>query len=217
MTSNAAEVEYVQVIETGLLAYPEAIALQEKLVDERVRALRGDTLLIVEHEPVITLGRGAHRDNVRFEPDALARMGVALCESTRGGDVTLHSPGQLVAYPIVALPPARRDVRQYVWSLEEALIRTVAHFGIQAERVDGSRGVFVGNDKIAAIGVRISRWVTSHGVALNVCNDLSLFDAIVPCGLADRGVTSLSKLLGREVPVAEVKPILVEALTAVIV
>ena len=144
-------------------------------------------------------------------PDALAAAGVGLFETGRGGDVTYHGPGQLVGYPIIDLNPNRRDVHRYVRDLEEVLIRTVATFGITAARVPGLTGIWVGDEKLAAIGVRISRWVTSHGFALNVDTDLSRFNLIVPCGIADKGVTSMSSLLSRAVSMAEVEDAVVRA------
>ena len=137
-------------------------------------------------------------------PDALAAKGVALFETGRGGDVTFHGPGQLVGYPILDLKPDRCDVHRYVRDLEEVLIRSVGEFGIDAARIDGLTGIWVGDEKLAAIGVRISRWVTSHGFALNVSTDLSQFGLIIPCGIADKGVTSMERLLGRPVPMDEV-------------
>jgi lipoyl(octanoyl) transferase len=135
----------------------------------------------------------------------LARDGVEVVETGRGGDVTFHGPGQLVGYPILDLNPDRRDVHRYVRDLEEMLIRAAAAFGVTATRAPGLTGVWVGDDKLAAIGVRISRWITSHGFALNVATDLRQFDLIVPCGITDKGVTSLERLIGRPVPMAEVE------------
>ena len=137
-------------------------------------------------------------------PEALAQQGVGLYETGRGGDVTYHGPGQLVGYPILELPKDRRDVHRYVRDLEEVLILAVAEFGITATRIPGLTGIWVGDRKLAAIGVRISRWVTSHGFALNVSTDLSRFELIVPCGITDKGVTSMERLLQRPVPMAEV-------------
>lgn len=180
----------------GRIAYAEAHALQERLVEARKLGQLGDTLLLLEHPKVITLGRAAKRENVLFDPSALTAGGYELFETGRGGDVTFHGPGQLVAYPIVDLKPDRADVRRYVNSLEETMIRVCAAYGLTAHRVDGLNGAWIGDRKVGAVGVRISRWVTMHGFALNVNTELSAFSAIVPCGLRGRGVTSLASELG---------------------
>ena len=163
-----------------------------------------DELWLLEHPREFTLGRNARRDNVLFSEDALRKKGFDVFESGRGGDVTYHGPGQVVGYPILDLSPDRRDVHRYVRDLEEVMIRTCGDYGVEAARVEGLTGTWVGNEKIGAIGVRISRWVTSHGFALNVGTDLAPFDLIVPCGIRDRGVTSLERLLGQPVVLAEV-------------
>ena len=164
-------------------------------------------MLLLEHPDVITLGvkNRSDRSNVLASAAVLAEQGVALFETGRGGDVTYHGPGQLVGYPIIDLKPDRCDVHRYVRDLEEALIGAVADFGIEARRIEGLTGIWTGHDKLAAIGVRISRWVTSHGFALNVATDLSRFGLIVPCGIADKGVTSMAALLGRPVSMDEVR------------
>ena len=183
----------------GRVPYADATALQERLVDRLRRGSADDTLLLVEHPPVITLGRGADRGHVVISEDDRMRSGIELHETGRGGDVTYHGPGQLVGYPILVLRPGRRDAHRYLRELEEGLIRTAADYGVAAERVPGLTGVWVGRAKLAAIGVRIgTAWITSHGFALNVGRDLSGFDAIVPCGIVDRSVTSLTRLTGRE-------------------
>ncbi|MCZ6600243.1 MAG: lipoyl(octanoyl) transferase LipB [Acidobacteria bacterium] len=184
--------------------YQEALDLQSALVTRRQAGTAGDTLLLLEHPPVITLGRSAARDNVHFSPAVLKEKGVELFQTGRGGDVTFHGPGQVVGYPVLDLNPDRRDVHRYIRDLEDVLIRTASDYGVLAARVQGLTGVWVGMDKLAAIGVRISRWVTSHGFALNVETDLSWFDLIVPCGIRGRGVTSLARLLDRSVPLEEV-------------
>jgi lipoyl(octanoyl) transferase len=189
----------MRVLETrrlGLVSYGEALALQRALVEERRAERVRDLLLLVEHPPVLTLGvKGdGGRSHILATPEALAARGIEVFESGRGGDITYHGPGQIVGYPIVDLNPDRRDVHRYVRDLEEVLIRTAGDLGIAAARVPGLTGVWAGHDKLAAIGVRISRWITSHGFALNVTTDLSHFDLIVPCGIADRGVTSLARL-----------------------
>ncbi len=195
----------------GEVDYAEALKLQAALVEDRRAGRIGDTLLLLEHPPVITLGvktRHGPKHIIASEQD-LARQGVTVHETGRGGDVTYHGPGQLVGYPIFDLKPDRCDVHRYVRDLEEVLMIALREFGIAGTRVTGLSGVWVGPEgrekKIAAIGVRISRWITSHGVALNVATDLRHFQLIVPCGIADRGVTSMEAELGRVVPMAEVQ------------
>jgi lipoyl(octanoyl) transferase len=180
----------------GLMAYAEALELQRRLVAERQRDLIEDQLLLVEHPHVLTCGvrRELSRSHVLADPLSLQALGVELHDAGRGGDVTYHGPGQIVGYPIVDLKPDRCDVHRYVRDLEEVLIRTARAFSVGAGRVDGLSGVWVGAEKLGAIGVRLSRWVTSHGFAFNVTTDLDYFKLIVPCGLADRGVTSMAKL-----------------------
>jgi lipoyl(octanoyl) transferase len=189
----------------GRVSYAEGLALQERLVDERKRGVSGDTLLLLEHDPVVTLGRNARAENLLISEDLLKARGIALFEVGRGGDVTYHGPGQVVGYPIIEIPEGRRDVHRYVRDLEEVMIRVCGDYGFAGRRIQGKSGAFVGENKIGAIGVRISRWVTSHGFAFNVNTNLTGFDVIVPCGLRDQGVTSLSKLLGSEVDLAEVE------------
>lgn len=195
----------------GRVEYDAALALQQQLVEERRAGRIGDTLLLLEHPPVITLGvktRG-RASNIVASPDALREAGIAVHETGRGGDVTYHGPGQLVGYPIFDLNPDRRDVHRYVRDIEEALIFAIREFGVEGRRVQGLTGVWVGpegrEEKIAAIGVRISRWITSHGFALNVATDLGHFDLIVPCGISDRGVTSLERVTGRSIEMADVE------------
>jgi lipoyl(octanoyl) transferase len=203
----------LEVRRLGTIGYQAALDLQQELVEARKQGRIPDQLLLLEHPPVITLGvRARHdRSHVLESEASLAAKGVALFETGRGGDVTYHGPGQLVGYPIIDLKPDRCDVHRYVRDLEQVLIDAVAEFGIDAERVDGLTGVWAGPPrprdtvaKLAAIGVRISRWVTSHGFALNVSTDLSHFGLIVPCGIPDRGVTSMARLLGRPVSMDEV-------------
>jgi len=173
-------------------------------VGERQAGRIPDQLLLLEHDPVFTLGRNARPENVLLDEASLRARGFDLHEIGRGGDVTYHGPGQVVGYPIIQLPPERRDVHRYVRDLEEVMIRTCADFGVEASRVAGLTGAWVGSEKVGAIGVRIARWVTSHGFALNVSSDLAAFDLIVPCGIRGRGVTSLQHLLGRAVSLEEV-------------
>jgi lipoyl(octanoyl) transferase len=193
------------VFQLGTMAYDRARDLQRRLVELRKTEAIPDVLLLCQHPHVITLGRNARRENLLLEEDELARRGVEMHATDRGGDVTYHGPGQLIGYPILDLKQVKRDVAAYMRALEEVLIRLTSDFDLRAERVPGLTGVWVGGEKLAAMGVHISRWVTSHGFALNVNTDLSYFDLIVPCGLAARGVTSLAVLLGRQVEMAEVE------------
>jgi lipoyl(octanoyl) transferase len=207
VTSDRPALRDLVVRRLGRIAYEEGLSLQRELVDARKAGGIPDQLLLLEHPPVITLGvkTRTDRSHILASDATLDEAGVGVFETGRGGDVTYHGPGQLVGYPIIDLRPDRCDVHRYVRDLEEVLIRTVAAFGVAAERAPGLTGVWVGQDKLAAIGVRIARWVTSHGFALNVNTNLSHFDYIVPCGLTDRGVTSLGSLLGRDVPMADVE------------
>jgi len=197
-------------VHLGLLAYGEAWELQKRLVAARKADTIEDVLLFCEHPHVITLGRNGKRQNLLASEHVLRQKGVEFHATNRGGDITYHGPGQLVGYPILNLGAIRRDVVWYVRTLEEAMIRTSAEFGIAASRAPGKTGIWVrpGNteEKLCAIGVHISRWVTSHGFAYNVSTDLRFFDLIVPCGIADRKATSLEKLLGRSVEIKEVIP-----------
>jgi lipoyl(octanoyl) transferase len=197
----------LEVRRLGPIPYAEALAMQRALAEDRRAGRVGDLLLLVEHPHVLTLGvRGdGGRSHILASPDALDARGVEVLETGRGGDITYHGPGQIVGYPIIDLNPDRRDVHRYVRDLEDVLMRTIGDYGIEAARVEGLTGVWVGREKIAAIGVRIARWITSHGFALNVTTDLEYFDLIVPCGIADRGVTSLARLLGRPVDRREVE------------
>ena len=188
----------------GTIDYAEAHRLQKELQAKRISGEIEDTVLLLEHPPVLTMGRSAKEQHVLAAPEVLAARGISMHEVGRGGDVTYHGPGQLVAYPIIDLKPDRRDVRKYMWSLEETMIRTCADFGLSARRVEGLNGAWIGDRKVGAVGVRISRWVTMHGLALNANSDLTHFDLIVPCGIQDKTVTSLSAELGRTVFAADV-------------
>lgn len=191
----------------GRVPYGPTHELQKRLQTTRQRGEIPDTLLLLEHEPVLTLGRAAKIDHVLVTPELLRARGFEVHETGRGGDVTYHGPGQLVGYPIVDLDPDRRDVRRYVQSLEETMIRTCAHWGLSATRIAGLNGAWVDDRKIGAVGVRISRWVTMHGFALNVNTDLTHFDVIVPCGIRDKAVTSLARELGRDLAMPDVEDI----------
>ena len=191
-----------------LVTYENGMKLQQKLVELRQRDEIADQLLLLEHPPVITLGRGGNAANLLAPPNVLAENGVRFFESTRGGDITYHGPGQVIGYPILHLGEGNRDVRKYVTRLEEVLIRTVAEYGIDAVRREGKRGIWVGTNKIAAIGVRIARWVTSHGWALNVSTNLDHFRLITPCGIRGMGVTSIEREIGRAVSLDDVREVL---------
>jgi len=215
-------------VDLGVVEYGAAWELQRRVVAARKAGNIPDVLLLCEHPHVITLGRSGKIDHLRAPDEMLRRMGVSFFETNRGGDITYHGPGQLVGYPILNLGEIRRDVGWYVRSLEEAMIRATAEFEIAARRVPGRTGVWVDvvaareeaeevkeaeevqeimdEEKLAAIGVHISRWVTSHGFAYNVSTDLRYFDLIVPCGIAGKRATSLEKLLGRKVELNEVAP-----------
>lgn len=191
------------VLDLGRLAYQPAWDLQRELVEQRKAGAIADRLLFVEHPHVLTMGRNGHNENVLAAPEQLARLGIQLHHINRGGDVTYHGPGQIVGYPILDLREWKRDVVAYVRALEQVIIDALAGFGVSAERNPGKTGVWTGGAKIAALGVHISRWVTSHGFALNVDTELDYFRYIVPCGLTEP-VTSL-RAVGCLATHAEVK------------
>ena len=201
----------------GCVSYNEALLLQQQFVKARHAGEVPDLLLLLQHPHVLTIGAGARHShgNIVADSATLQAKGIQVVEVGRGGDVTYHGPGQLVGYPIVDLRPDRCDVRRYMRDLEEVMIRTAGTFGVTAERVSGLTGVWVGNAKLGAIGVRISKWITSHGFAFNVMTDLEYFNLIVPCGIKDRPATSLSALLGRMVSVTEVEQVLTEHFSVV--
>ena len=214
------DTEYIRsclVINLGLTPYRAAWDLQRRVVAARKANKVPDVLLLCEHPHVITLGRNGKPEHLRTSPDLLRQMNVEFHQTDRGGDITYHGPGQLVGYPILNLAAICRDVVWYVRQLEEAMIRATAEFGIPATRLPGKTGVWVQrpgseDEKLAAIGVHISRWVTSHGFAYNVATDLRYFDLIVPCGIPDKRPTSLERLLSRRVDVAELVPRIVARL-----
>ncbi|HUP19300.1 MAG TPA: lipoyl(octanoyl) transferase LipB [Gemmatimonadota bacterium] len=199
----------------GRIGYHEARELQRELVAARRAGAVPDTLLLLEHPPVITLGRSGTPDHLLGTGAELADRGVAFVETDRGGDITFHGPGQIVGYAIVDLDRRGRDLHRYLRELESVLIRALDELGVHAGRVPGLTGVWVGDAKVGAIGIRVSRWVTHHGFALNVDTDLSFFDLIVPCGIADRKVTSIAALLGRPVDRDAVETALARAFEAV--
>lgn len=207
----------LEVRRLGVVDYAEALALQRALVEERRADRVPDLLLLLQHPPVITLGVSGDggRSHVVATPDRLAALGIGVFETGRGGDVTYHGPGQIVGYPVLDLRPDRCDVHRYVRDIEEVMIRVCARYGITAGRIAGLTGTWVGAEKIGAIGIRISRWITSHGFAFNVSTNLEHFRLIVPCGIGDRGVTSLARLTGREVPLPEVEQAVVACFSEV--
>lgn len=189
----------------GRVPYADALALQDRLVQDRRAQRTADRLLLLEHPHVITLGTSALPEHVLLAEDERRLLDIELFQTGRGGDVTYHGPGQLIGYPILDLKPDRCDLHRFVRDIEEALILSLDDLGVRAARTPGLTGVWVGDEKIAAIGVRVSSgWITSHGFALNVSTDLRFFDAIVPCGIRGRGVTSLARLLGNDLPLANV-------------
>ena len=205
------------ITDLGLIGYAAAWELQKRVVAARKAGAIEDVLLFCEHPHVITLGRSGNRANLLASEQVLRQKGVEFFLTTRGGDITYHGPGQITGYPILNLGAIKRDVVWYVRSLEAAMIRATAEFGITAKREPGKTGIWVdaepAAEKLAAIGVHISRWVTSHGFAYNVATDLRYFELIVPCGIAERKATSLEKLLGRGVRLQEVKPALARGLS----
>jgi lipoyl(octanoyl) transferase len=194
----------------GLIDYADALHLQREKVAARKAGIISDTLLLLEHPHVYTLGRCARREHLLVSDERIAALDAKVFDTDRGGDITYHGPGQLVGYPIFDLTQHRRDISWYMRSLEEVFIRVAAEYGIRAERIVGMPGVWVGNDKLVALGVHVSRWVTSHGFAFNVNTDLSYFSCIVPCGMRNKGVTSLRRLTGKPLAMASVAKQVIE-------
>ncbi len=197
------------VVNLGLTGYESACALQKRLVEARKDGAIPDVLLLCEHPHVVTLGRNGKAEHLRISSAELARQGAEFHATDRGGDITYHGPGQIVGYPILDLSEHCRDIRWYVEQLEEVMLCVTADFGVRATRVEGRHGIWAGappkEEKLGALGVHVSRWVTSHGFAYNVSTDLRCFDWIVPCGIAGKRATSLERLLGRAVPLEEVR------------
>jgi lipoyl(octanoyl) transferase len=210
-------VRELEVRRLGVVPYAVAIDMQRALVEQRRAGHVPDILLLLEHPHVITLGvkADAARSHLIATPELLAARQVEVHETGRGGDITYHGPGQLVGYPIMDLRPDRCDVHRYVRDLEDVMIRTAGEFGLEGARIAGLSGAWVGADKIGAIGVRISRWITSHGFAFNVTTDLNFFKLIVPCGIETGGVTSLSRAAGRRISMPDAEAAIVRNFTAV--
>ncbi len=201
----------LEVIHLGRMRYGEALQIMEERAQSRIKDQVPDALLLVEHEPVFTLGRRAEASNILASQELLKQYGIDVFEAGRGGDVTYHGPGQIVGYPIIDLKPERKDVRRYVADLEQLMIDVSARFGIEAGRQEGLIGTWIdGRRKIGAIGVRITKWVTTHGFALNVNPNMAHFRLIVPCGISDKAVTSISDELGKTVTLEEVMPVVEE-------
>lgn len=200
----------------GVVQYGPTWDYQRNLAAARRDGLVEDTLLLLEHPHTFTLGRRGKYEHILVDRREQARLGIEIHEIDRGGEVTYHGPGQLVGYPIVKLDRWGRDIRRYMRDLEEVLIRAIAPLGVRGRRIEGRTGVWVGEEKIAAIGVRVAYWVTTHGFALNVDPDLAFFERIVPCGITDRGVTSLARLLGEAPPMREVEGGVIAAFGAVL-
>jgi lipoyl(octanoyl) transferase len=221
-TPGIATMNTCSLVNLGLIGWAEAYALQERIVAARKTGAMGDTVLLCEHPHTITLGRNGKREHLLAGEAVLRQKGVVFHHTNRGGDITYHGPGQLVAYPILNLAAIRRDIGWYMRMLEEAMIRVSAEFGVTAVREPGKTGIWVTHsagapaEKLAALGVHLSRWVTSHGLAYNVATDLRYFDLIVPCGISERKATSLEKLLDKTAAVSEVAPLLAKHLGAVL-
>jgi lipoyl(octanoyl) transferase len=220
-TSEIERSRAIDVRRLGRVDYADGLAIQAEFVEARRAGTVGDTLLLLEHPPVITLGarNRVGATHIVSTREDLERDGITTHETGRGGDVTYHGPGQLVGYPILDLKPDRADVHRYVRDLEQVLIDAVARFGVTGRRIAGLSGVWVGDEgrekKVAAIGIRISRWITSHGFALNLNTTLAHFRHIVPCGIADRGVTSLEEILSRRLALADVEDAVAQAFAKV--
>lgn len=205
----------VTLIDLGQRNYEDTLAIQMGLVAQRIQGVIGDTMLFVEHPPVVTLGRGGNHASLLLSPEALTKKGIEFFETSRGGDITYHGPGQLVGYPIFDLTGYGSDLHETIRSYEEAIIKALATYDIAAARLEGLTGVWIGNKKIAAIGMGVKKWVSFHGFALNVNNELNPFSYIVPCGISDKGVTSMKVLLGREINMAEVKTVMADSFARV--
>ncbi len=198
--------KYMNLLDMGLVPYEPALAMQESAVAEVYAGGRGRAFLL-EHPPTITFGRNGGKENLPFPEAYFTAKGVTLSQTGRGGNITCHFPGQLVVYPVMKVDKRPGGLKRFFFDLEEAVIRTLAAFGIQAERSEGRPGVWIGNRKICSIGIAVKRWITSHGLALNVGADLSLFNEVTPCGLPGVTATSMEKELGRPVAMAEVKAV----------
>jgi len=199
------------VIDLGLKDYAETLELQHQLVEKKYKEKLPEILLLVEHNPVITLGRSSHLENILLDKDQLEKLGVQLHSIERGGDVTYHGPGQLVSYPIFDLNNYNQDTHLFLRMLEKVIIKTIESYGLKAERIKGLTGVWVEGKKVASIGVAAKRWITFHGLALNINTDLKYFSYIHPCGILDKKVTSMQELLSQKIDFQEVKDSLTDS------
>lgn len=205
----------VRVFRLGTIHYREALELQMSLLERRLKGEIEDVLLLLEHPPTFTIGRGGKSAHLLVNREELAKRGIHFEAVSRGGDITYHGPGQLVGYPIVDLGSINRDIYSFLRNLEETIILALGNFGLRARRIKGLTGVWVDNKKIASIGIGIKRWITYHGFALNVNTDLSYFNMIVPCGMQDVEITSIKELLGKDISMKEVEDSIVDAFAKV--
>jgi len=205
----------IEVCHLGRTRYADAWELQRQLFELSLRGVTGDLLLFTEHEPVYTLGKGGDQNHLLASDEELSRDGTEVFRIDRGGDITYHGPGQIVGYPILNLQRHTPDIHKYLRDLEEVIIRALARFNIEGAREGGLTGVWVHGEKIAALGVKVSKWITMHGFALNVNTDLQRFARIIPCGIFHKGVTSMEQILGRNLPLADVEGILSESFSEV--
>ena len=201
----------IQHLEMGLVTYEEALELQHLLMKKKKNGEEEDYLITLEHPHTYTIGSSGSEDNLLVSNEYLKTKGIGLQHIGRGGDITYHGPGQLVAYPILDLNHYQKDLHKYLRDLEEVLMLTVKQFGITAERKKGLTGIWVSDEKLASIGIRMSKWITIHGSALNAATDLRLFDNIIPCGIKDKSVTSMSKILGYTIDIEDVTPVYVNS------
>jgi len=215
ITSYAIGANLCTAYNIGLVEYDTALKLQGRLVKARLSGEIADTILFLQHPPVLTIGAGGGEDNIISSRHALAEKGVAVVTTDRGGNITCHEPGQLVGYPILDLTARGKDLHKYVHDIEGVIIRTLQDYGIEAQRDSRYPGVWVGDDKVCALGIRVTRWVTKHGFALNANNDLKCFSHVHPCGIDNCGVTSVSRLLNRKVTIEDIMTHVIEHWTQV--
>jgi lipoate-protein ligase B len=199
----ATDAHNLKIMKLGIVDYGRAYELQKRLLRDHIEGRGNNILLLLQHSPVITIGRSGSRSNILAPRSLLIAEGIEVYEIDRGGDVTYHGPGQLTGYPIIDLRYFKKDVHWYLRMLEEVIIRVLAEYGITGERIEGYTGVWIDDEKVAAIGVAVKRWIAYHGFAFNICPDMSHFEMIRPCGIAGKGVTSLERLLGRRVDIED--------------